>query len=129
MSLPDRTGPHDGQVPDDDKAIGVAGQESLVLPAKHSRMDLCLVPSQNGLGLRRAAVGCHCVQKVGIWIRSQGLAKCRRVGNGLGNGPGVGAPVDHTEIADRKFRGGCSRAWRGWKLVSRNDWALGPISE
>ncbi len=61
MGLPDSTGPHDGQVPDDNKAIGIAGQESLVLAAKHSRMDLCLVPSQDGLGLRRAAVGCHCV--------------------------------------------------------------------
>ncbi len=45
MSLPYSAGPHYGKIPGDHEALGVAGEETLVLAAKHSRVDLRLVAS------------------------------------------------------------------------------------
>ena len=40
MSLPHSTGPHNGQVPYNDKAIGVAREEPLVAVRKNGGVDL-----------------------------------------------------------------------------------------
>lgn len=56
MSLPNGTRPHDGKIPSDDEAIGVSSQQALVRSEEGDSMDLGLVASEDGLGLRRGAV-------------------------------------------------------------------------
>ena len=44
---PDRTGPHNGQVPDDDEAICIPCDEALIVPDERGSVDLNLVSSKH----------------------------------------------------------------------------------
>lgn len=52
MGLPDRSGPHDGEIPSDDEAVGIARNKARIAPDECCRMDLDLVPSQDRFGLQ-----------------------------------------------------------------------------
>lgn len=73
MSLPNGTRPHDGEIPSDNEAIGVSGQQALVGSEEGDSMDLGLVASEDGLGLRRGAVVTRVVRSGhgGNWRRCQ----------------------------------------------------------
>lgn len=51
MCLPHCPRPHDGQIPDDDEAFCVSGDETVIVPDKGRRMDLGFVSSQHRLWL------------------------------------------------------------------------------
>lgn len=59
VGLPDSPRPHYGEVPDSDEAIGITGDETLVIANECCSMYLSLVPSKNGFRLRRSEFGTH----------------------------------------------------------------------
>ena len=52
MGLPYSSGSHDGEVPEDDKALGVSCSQALIVPEEDGSVDLCLVAAENVLGNR-----------------------------------------------------------------------------
>lgn len=59
MSLPNGPWTHDGQVPCHNKAVGITGQEALIVSNEGSHLHRCLVASQNRLGLGGPRIACH----------------------------------------------------------------------
>lgn len=48
MRLPDGAWSHDCEVPCDDEAVGVAGEEPVIAADEYGCLDACLVASQDG---------------------------------------------------------------------------------
>lgn len=61
VRLPYCPGPHNGEIPCDNKSVCIASQEPFIAAYKGGSMHLGLVAPQNRLGLRRSSLGCHFV--------------------------------------------------------------------
>ncbi len=72
MSSPDGPWSHYGEIPGDEEAIGVAGQETLVAADEGSGMYLGLVAPENRFGLRGSVVGGHGAAMAGLPTAGEG---------------------------------------------------------
>jgi hypothetical protein len=59
VGLPNGPWSHDGEIPGDNEAIGIASEKALIAADESGRMDRGLVATQDRLGLRRAVVDGH----------------------------------------------------------------------
>jgi len=59
MRLPYGTRPHDGEVPRDDEAFGIAGEEALIAADERRGVDLGLVAAEDALWLGGGRLARH----------------------------------------------------------------------
>lgn len=59
MRSPYCSRPHNGEVPDNDKALSVTSHEPFIMANEGSCVDLCFVATQYGFGLSGSGLGGH----------------------------------------------------------------------
>jgi hypothetical protein len=84
VGLPDGQGSLSLELPEDDEAISIAGQQTSILADKFHTVYLRSVAAQNVAGLRRSMTICGHVCELRLWWRAGRDEACAKVSRTIG---------------------------------------------